>query len=116
MDYRRGWGIAADDRVNWLFTAIAVNLVLIVVYNISPKQKRAHLVTGQHMLTAGLERWYIIASFTLGVGVPFVPAILGHFGQDVYYRTWWVKCMRAESNGQLLLRYGASRTPGSLFA
>lgn len=77
-------------RSNWLFTCIAINLMIIIVFGVNPLHKR-------------LERWYILGSFILGVGVPTIPAILGHFGRDESYETWYVGSSLAI---QYLLRIG----------
>ena len=37
-----------------------------------------------------LERWYLAVSLVLGMGVPIVPAILGHFGADPLLNVWYV--------------------------
>ncbi|WVQ66773.1 uncharacterized protein L199_004964 [Kwoniella botswanensis] len=55
--------------VNWLCTCIAINLMVTICFNHNPIQ-------------LGLEKWYIIGSTVLGLGVPVVPAIVGHLGED----------------------------------
>lgn len=38
----------------------------------------------------GLERWYIAVSLFTAFFVPIVPTILGHFGADPVYASWYV--------------------------
>ncbi|RXK41043.1 hypothetical protein M231_01674 [Tremella mesenterica] len=56
---------------NWICCCIGLNLCLTVVFQINPVRYR-------------VERWYILGSLVLSLGVPVVPAILGHFGYDPY--------------------------------
>ncbi|WVW86435.1 hypothetical protein I302_108483 [Kwoniella bestiolae CBS 10118] len=60
--------------VNWMCTCIAVNLMITICFNRDP-------------IGLGLEKWYILGSTVLGLGVPIVPAILGHFGHDPVFGT-----------------------------
>nr|XP_031860363.1 uncharacterized protein CI109_004251 [Kwoniella shandongensis]KAA5527435.1 hypothetical protein CI109_004251 [Kwoniella shandongensis] len=55
--------------VNYLCTCIAINLMMTICFQSNP-------------IALGLEKWYVGVSIVLGMGVPIVPAVLGHFGED----------------------------------
>ncbi|WVF67370.1 hypothetical protein IAT40_002125 [Kwoniella sp. CBS 6097] len=59
---------------NWLCTCIAVNLMMTICFNRNP-------------ISLGLEKWYVIGSTVLGLGVPIVPAAIGHLGYDPDFGT-----------------------------
>ncbi|WVQ94966.1 hypothetical protein IAU59_002057 [Kwoniella sp. CBS 9459] len=59
---------------NWLCTCIAVNLMMSICFNRNP-------------ISLGLEKWYVIGSTVLGLGVPIVPAAIGHLGYDPDFGT-----------------------------
>jgi hypothetical protein len=62
-------------RVNCLITCIALNLYLITCLGVNPLQLR-------------LERWYVAGSLFFGLGLPIIPAALGHLGRDPLYGIW----------------------------
>lgn len=61
--------------MNYLCTAIAVNLALTISFGMNPIRQR-------------LERWYVGVSIGLGLFIPVVPACLGHFGFDPILHVW----------------------------
>ncbi|OCF61500.1 hypothetical protein L486_01148 [Kwoniella mangroviensis CBS 10435] len=63
--------------VNWLCTCIAINLMVTICFNRNPIQLGI-----LDLRTEWLEKWYIIGSSVLGLGVPVIPAIIGHLGED----------------------------------
>ncbi|WWC95090.1 hypothetical protein V866_001942 [Kwoniella sp. B9012] len=73
--------------VNWLCTCIAINLMVTICFNHNPIQ-------------LGLEKWYIIGSTVLGLGVPVVPAIIGHLGEDPVFGSCYFT-----SNAEHRIRY-----------
>ena len=65
--------------------------MLIVCFNINPLERRKRRDSCQWHIEAdnqGLERWYVGGSIVLGMGVPIVPAALGHFGYDPVLEVW----------------------------
>lgn len=43
---------------------------------------------GVNPIERGLEKWYVGGSLVFGLGLPIVPAALGHFGPDPLYEMW----------------------------
>jgi hypothetical protein len=76
--------------------------MLTICFDINPVARRK-----SHMripLTSDLERWYIGVSVALGMGVPILPAALGHFGMDPILNVWYVALL-------IKLRIAGSRQP-----
>ncbi|WWC91966.1 uncharacterized protein L201_006919 [Kwoniella dendrophila CBS 6074] len=73
--------------VNWLCTCIAINLMITICFNRNPIQM-------------GLEKWYIVGSTALGLGIPIIPTILGHLGYDPIYGSCYFT-----SNSENRLKY-----------
>ncbi|KAK4686183.1 hypothetical protein P7C73_g3946, partial [Tremellales sp. Uapishka_1] len=92
--------VAILGVVNYLYTCIAVNLMLTICFGVNPIKNRESLAMSSFpVLTDGqdLERWYVGLSITVGMGVPVVPAILGHFGWDSAIAECWIKTGGSET-------------------
>ncbi|KAK8853456.1 hypothetical protein IAR55_004163 [Kwoniella newhampshirensis] len=76
--------------VNYLFTCTALNLMMTICFQSNP-------------VALGLEKWYIGVSIVLGMGVPIVPAALGHFGQDTNLGACYFTSVDKDERFKLLL-------------